>query len=206
MMITAGPTREPLDPVRFLSNRSTGTTGYTLAGEAARAGYDVLLISGPVCLTEPEDVRVRKVVTALDMKKAVDEEAGATDILVMAAAVCDFRPSAPRNSKIKKDRGAAPALALEKNPDILEGVPSRPGLIKVGFALETEKAEKNGYEKLEKKGLDMIVVNMISPEAAPFGGVQHDYLILRRGRAAERIQRTGKRELARRILEEIRDL
>ncbi|MBD3296337.1 MAG: hypothetical protein GF392_03115 [Candidatus Omnitrophica bacterium] len=206
MMITAGPTREPIDPVRFLSNRSTGTTGYILAEEARRAGYEVLLVTGPVCLPEPENVRVRKVLTAREMKEAVDEEIGGMDILVMAAAVCDFRPAETRTSKIKKDGGVVPELSLERNPDILAEIPSRPGFIKVGFALETEKAEQNGYEKLEKKGLDMVVVNRISPEAAPFGGVAHDYLILRRDHPARDCQNIGKRDLARVIIEEIRDL
>jgi phosphopantothenoylcysteine decarboxylase / phosphopantothenate---cysteine ligase len=161
VLVTAGPTREPLDPVRFLSNRSSGKMGYALAAAAVRLGAKVTLISGPVALETPQGVRRVEVESAQQMCEATLTHAEATDILIACAAVADYRPIKPAMQKMKK---AAPILTLEleKTPDILAQVgqwAARPFI--VGFAAETEHLEANARTKLEAKGLDMVVANWI---------------------------------------------
>ncbi len=157
VVVTAGPTREPIDPVRFLSNHSSGKMGYALAEVARDRGAVTTLISGPTCLAAPYGVRTIAVETAADMARAVRDEVAEADVLVMCAAVADFRPRAPAREKIKK-REASLVLELEATEDILASV-QRPGLLKVGFAAETERLLEHAREKLERKGLDLLVLN-----------------------------------------------
>lgn len=164
VMITAGPTREHLDPVRFISNRSSGQMGYALAASAKAAGAHVLLVSGPVALTVPEGVEYHGVETAVEMHDAVMTRIGEADIFIAVAAVADYRPLSPAVRKIKKDE-ARMDVALERNPDILASVAARPnGPFTVGFAAETHDLEANALDKLERKRLDMIAANLVASD------------------------------------------
>ncbi|MCG8413405.1 MAG: bifunctional phosphopantothenoylcysteine decarboxylase/phosphopantothenate--cysteine ligase CoaBC, partial [Pseudomonadales bacterium] len=159
LVITGGPTREALDPVRFISNHSSGKMAYALAEEAANAGANVVLISGPVDLTTPESVTRLDVVSALEMHAAVMEQIGDADIFIGVAAVADYRPAEVAEEKIKKHDDAM-QIELVKNPDIISDVanlPQRP--LVVGFAAETENVVANGRGKLEKKKLDLLFAN-----------------------------------------------
>ena len=162
VVVTAGPTREPLDPARFLSNRSSGKMGYALARTAARRGADVTLISGPTALTEPPLLTTIQVTTALQMREQVAALADRADIIVKAAAVSDFKPKKYQHHKIKKARGIY-HLDLEETPDILAELGERRhrGCILVGFAAESENHESEGRRKLTRKKVDLIVVNDI---------------------------------------------
>lgn len=168
LLVTAGPTREPIDPVRFLSNRSSGRMGYAIAAAAARRGHAVTLISGPVALPAPDGVRVRGVQTAAEMLAAVRAELGACDALVMAAAVADWRPRQVGVQKLKKQAGA-PVLELEPTADILLALrPEKGRRLFVGFAAETENLLAEARRKLTAKGLDLIVANDVSQPDAGF--------------------------------------
>jgi phosphopantothenoylcysteine decarboxylase/phosphopantothenate--cysteine ligase len=170
-VVTAGPTHEPIDPVRYIANRSSGRQGYAIAAALAAAGAEVTLVSGPVTLKAPAAVKMVPVETARQMRRAV-EDAIPADIAVMAAAVGDWRVDKAEPEKIKKGSGAAPRLALVENPDILAGVShhqTRPRLI-VGFAAETENVVANAVAKLRAKGCDWIVANDVSPETGVMGG------------------------------------
>jgi phosphopantothenoylcysteine decarboxylase/phosphopantothenate--cysteine ligase len=160
VVVTAGPTREALDPVRFISNRSSGKMGYRLAEAAWRRGAEVVLISGPVALEDPPGICLERVETTEQMADAVRAALPTADILIMAAAPADFRPAQP--APTKRPRGEGPTnLSLEATPDILVSTRDarKKGAVIVGFALETGKAHPRAREKLEKKGLDLIVVN-----------------------------------------------
>lgn len=165
-LVTAGPTREALDPVRFLSNRSSGRMGYAVAEAAVRRGHAATLVSGPVSLVPPPGVRVVDVVSAEDMLAAVRREFGACEALVMAAAVADFRPVERSATKVKKS-GAGLTLALERTPDILASLaPLKEGRIVVGFAAETGDPLAEARRKRRDKGADMIVANdVLAPDA-----------------------------------------
>lgn len=168
ILVTAGPTREPIDPVRFISNRSSGKMGYALARVALARGHDVRLISGPVSLQVPEKVRVFKVLTALEMLSAVVDNVEWCDALVMAAAVCDWRPAVVSTQKIKKDRDSS-TLPMERNPDILSSISMAKGQrIFVGFAAETGDPVAEATRKLAVKNLDLIVANDVSRTDAGF--------------------------------------
>lgn len=168
VLVTAGPTREPLDPVRFLTNHSTGKMGYAVAQAAARRGARVTLVSGPVSLRPPFGVQVEQVCSAREMREAVLRLAPQADLIVKSAAVADFRPAEVSEQKLKK--GELPEIRLEKNPDILEELGNRKlSAALVGFAMETEDLERRAKEKLERKGLDMIVANNLNTEGAGFG-------------------------------------
>ena len=159
VVVSAGGTQEPLDPVRFLGNRSSGLMGYALAQAAIDAGARVTLISGPTHLAPPFGVTLVPVVTAREMLAAVQRATDDADALVMAAAVADFRPEDEQASKIKKaQRDQALTLTLLRNPDILASI-DRPGLVKIGFAAETEDLIENARRKLQMKGLAMVVAN-----------------------------------------------
>jgi phosphopantothenoylcysteine decarboxylase/phosphopantothenate--cysteine ligase len=159
VVVTAGGTREPLDPVRYLGNRSSGRMGYAIAEAATAEGADVTLITGPTSVTAPVHVRVIPVETALDMLVAVEQSIINADILIMAAAVADFRPETTHAGKIKKESGQEHLdVRLVRNPDILASV-DQPGLIKIGFAAETENLIPNAAAKLQAKNLAMIVAN-----------------------------------------------
>ena len=173
VLITAGPTHEPIDPVRYIANRSSGKQGYAIAAAAAQLGADVTLISGPVALADPEGVRVLRVVTAMEMLEAV-KAAMPADIAIFAAAVADWRVAKPKAEKIKKSARKDPAkLKLVENPDILKTIGTmksgRPHLV-IGFAAETEAVLKNAKKKLKSKGADWIIANDVSLETGIMGG------------------------------------
>ncbi|NLX19596.1 MAG: bifunctional phosphopantothenoylcysteine decarboxylase/phosphopantothenate--cysteine ligase CoaBC [Desulfobulbus sp.] len=162
VLITAGPTREPLDPVRFLSNRSSGKMGFALASTARRRGAGVTLVAGPVHLTDPPGVEVIRVTTAAEMARAVFDRAPEMDVIIKAAAVADFKPQVCEEHKIKKSEEGL-RLELVKNVDILKelGQNRHPGLTLVGFAAESRRHVEEGRRKLREKNLDLIVINDI---------------------------------------------
>ena len=173
ILITAGPTHEPIDPVRYIANRSSGKQGYAIAAAAADAGADVVLVSGPVNLAKPQNVDVIDVESARDMLAAV-EKALPADVAIFAAAVADWRVANAGGQKIKKQPGAAtPQLTLAENPDILSTIAhrdeGRPPLV-IGFAAETENVIANAKAKLAKKGCDWILANDVSPSTGIMGG------------------------------------
>lgn len=170
VLVTAGPTREHFDPVRFLSNPSTGTMGFAVAAEAARRGADVTLIAGPVALPTPSGVRRIDIVSADDLYDAALREAEAADLVVMTAAVADYAPLERHAHKVKKDDGDQ-TLALRRTPDTLAelGRRKRPGQTLVGFAMETDDGEAHALGKLERKRLDFIVLNVLGEPGAGFG-------------------------------------
>jgi phosphopantothenoylcysteine decarboxylase/phosphopantothenate--cysteine ligase len=168
VVVSAGGTREYLDPVRFLGNRSSGRQGYALARTAAARGAEVTLVAATVSLPDPAGVKVVRVVSAEDLRSAVVEAAGDADVVVMAAAVADFRPAVRETSKIKKTDAEPEPVALVRNPDVLAEVSAskRPGQVVVGFAAETDDALANGREKLARKGCDLLVVNEVGDGVA----------------------------------------
>ncbi|HEX3503783.1 MAG TPA: bifunctional phosphopantothenoylcysteine decarboxylase/phosphopantothenate--cysteine ligase CoaBC [Xanthobacteraceae bacterium] len=172
VLVTSGPTSEPIDPVRFIANRSSGKQGHAIATAAAAAGADVVLISGPVNLPNPPGVTVIKIETARQMLEAV-EKALPADVAIFAAAVADWRSERESDSKIKKQQGQTPMLRLVENPDILSTVAhrktGRPRLV-IGFAAETDDLIANAEAKLAKKGCDWILANDVSPETGIMGG------------------------------------
>lgn len=168
LLVTAGPTREHLDPVRFLSNRSTGKMGFAIAQAAAERGHAVTLVAGPVALPTPPSVTRADVVSARDMLTAVQRLLPAQDALVMCAAVADWRPKAMSDSKLKKS-DMRPVLELEPNPDILGMLrPLKGDRLFVGFAAETGDPQAEALRKLEAKGLDLIVANDVTQPDAGF--------------------------------------
>jgi phosphopantothenoylcysteine decarboxylase/phosphopantothenate--cysteine ligase len=172
LLITSGPTHEPIDPVRYLANRSSGKQGHAIAAAAAQAGAQVTLVSGPVNLPDPSGAKTLRVTTARDMLAAVEKSLPA-DVAIFAAAVADWGIAAPGEQKIKKAKGGLQSLALTENPDILATVAhlkaSRPKLV-VGFAAETENVIEHAKAKLRSKGCDWIVANDVSPQSGVMGG------------------------------------
>ncbi len=207
VLVTAGPTVEDIDPVRFLSNRSSGKMGYAVAAAAARRGAEVILVSGPTALPCPAGVRRVDVRSALEMQRAVDENIAEVDAVVMCAAVADYRPAKVAPHKLKKQRGEDERIIeLVRNPDILAGLgarfadaPSRPVL--AGFALETKDLERAAQKKLAAKGADIIVANLA---ADGFAKDDNAALILGRDGARRDTGRVSKRQLAEVILDEIK--
>jgi phosphopantothenoylcysteine decarboxylase / phosphopantothenate---cysteine ligase len=204
VVVTAGGTQEPLDPVRYIGNRSSGKMGYAIAAAAHEAGAEVILISGPVGLTSPEGVRLLKVNTAREMEAAVYKEVRGADALVMAAAVADYAPKEASRQKIKKTSGEL-TLTLTRSPDILAGLAKMelPGLVKVGFAAETENLLEYAREKLEKKGLDMIIAN---DAASSIGSDSSALTFIRRNGPVESLPPMPKEESARLIVERLAEL
>ncbi len=174
-IVTSGPTHEPIDPVRYIANRSSGRQGHAIAAALAKLGADVTLVSGPVTIPDPQRIRTIHVEQAEQMRDAVLSQLP-SDIAVMVAAVADWRVATSAGQKIKKTPGEAPApLQLTENPDILRTVghhEKRPTIV-VGFAAETQDIEQNGRIKLEKKGADLIVANDVSPESGVMGGTRN---------------------------------
>ncbi|WP_417595281.1 bifunctional phosphopantothenoylcysteine decarboxylase/phosphopantothenate synthase [Parasphingorhabdus sp.] len=201
ILITAGPTHEPIDPVRYIANRSSGRQGFAIAAAAAAAGAQVTLVAGPVHLATPTGVTRVDVGTALEMEKAVHDALPA-DVAIMVAAVADWRTDSQSGQKIKK-KGAAPApLKLTENPDILAGLAQhkqRPGLL-IGFAAETEKIAEHAQAKLAKKGCDWIVANDVSGDV--MGGPDNSVHIITRS-GSEIWERLPKPEVARRLVAKI---
>jgi len=172
VLITAGPTHEPIDPVRYIANRSSGKQGHAIARAAAQAGAAVTLVSGPVNLPDPPGVTVAHAESARDMLAAV-ENALPADIAIFAAAVADWRVAQTSGQKLKKDAGGTPKLALTENPDILATIAhrkaDRPPLV-IGFAAETEHVVAHAKAKLKRKGCDWILANDVSAEGGAMGG------------------------------------
>ncbi len=181
VVITAGPTHEPIDPVRYIANRSSGKQGYAIARAARQAGAQVTLVSGPVGLADPEGVNVVRVETAQEMHEAVTKALPA-DIAIMAAAVADWKVANQGKEKIKKNAdGRLPALEFEENPDIARFVGTHPAqrpMLVVGFAAETTNLEAHAKAKLVKKGVDWIVANDVSPETGIMGGNRNEVRII----------------------------
>lgn len=171
VVITAGPTREPIDPVRFLSNRSSGKMGYALADAAREQGHEVTLISGPVCLQPPSVARFVSITTSDELFEAVRNAAPACDVLVMCAAVADYKSTTVATHKMQKQT-AAFNLELAPTQDILKALPSRRSYLVVGFAAETHDLKKRAREKLHAKNCDVIVANDVS---ASDSGMESDY-------------------------------
>ncbi|MBE0486256.1 bifunctional phosphopantothenoylcysteine decarboxylase/phosphopantothenate--cysteine ligase CoaBC [Marinobacter sp.] len=174
LVVTAGPTREPIDPVRYISNHSSGKMGYAIAGAAAQAGARVTIISGPVNLTAPKGVEVRSVVTAEDMLRESERAVGeGCDIFIATAAVADYRPESCAGDKIKKTSDAM-SLALVRNPDTLATIAARPDApFTVGFAAETTDVARYATDKLQRKKLNMIVANDVSAPGLGFNSDQN---------------------------------
>ena len=204
VLVTAGPTAEPIDPVRVLTNRSSGKQGYAIAGALAALGARVTLVSGPTALAAPPGVDRLNVETALEMDAAC-RAALPADVAVCVAAVSDWRPDSAFPLKLKKGFGGPPTVSLVENPDILAGLaaagPSRPTLV-VGFAAETNDLTDNARAKLKRKGCDWIVANDVgggeAGGGAIMGGDENEVLIIDR-RGEERWPRAGKAEVARRL-------
>ena len=201
VLVTAGPTREPIDPVRYIANRSSGRQGFAIAGAAAEAGAHVTLVSGPVHLPTPAGALRIDVETALEMEAAVHEALPA-EVAIMVAAVADWRADTRATQKIKKQGDAPEPLALTENPDILAGLAShkqRPGLL-IGFAAETEKIEEHAQAKLKKKGCDWIVANDVSGDV--MGGADNSVQLVTAS-GTEIWERLPKHEVARRLVQKI---
>lgn len=204
VLVTAGPTREALDPVRFLSNHSTGKMGYALAGAALRRGAAVTLVTGPVSIAPPEGAAVVPVMSAREMYDAVLAALPEQDIVIKAAAVGDYRPAERADDKLKKRDGDM-ALALVRNPDILKaaGERKRPGQILCGFSMETRDLLENSAAKLESKHCDFMIANNLKTEGAGFGTDTNVVTILRRDAAPEQLPIMPKAELADCILDRL---
>ena len=206
ILIAAGPTHEPIDPVRFLGNRSSGKMGFALAAEAAVRGAEVVLIAGPVTLPSPAGVERIDVTTALEMAEAVAARAPQSHVVVMAAAVADFRPAEPASSKIKRDGRSSLELRLVQNPDILAGLAERaPAALRVGFAAETERTREHGEGKLVAKRADLLVVNDVSRPDIGFGSDDNEVLVLRRGLPPVALGKRKKAVLAEALVDLVRD-
>ncbi|MDQ3537188.1 MAG: bifunctional phosphopantothenoylcysteine decarboxylase/phosphopantothenate--cysteine ligase CoaBC [Actinomycetota bacterium] len=208
VVVTAGGTREPIDPVRYIGNRSSGKMGYALAAECSRRGAHVELVSGPTCLPEPAGVSSHHVETALQMRDAVLKLAVDAGVVIKAAAVADFRPAVYHEQKIRKEHLELGSVELERNPDILaelgtdrrrrqsEGGSAGPAPLLVGFAAETDLEEERGRDKLHRKGLDLIVVNRVDMADAGFNVDTNRALLLGADGLRAQVALTTKAELA----------
>ena len=202
VLVTSGGTREPIDAVRFISNRSSGKQGAALAEEAAARGAEVVLVTTQSERAAGVPARVVAVETAAEMAAAVELEAPHADLVVMAAAVADFRPAQPSGTKLKKDQGV-PAVELEPTADILAalGASKGPGQVLVGFAAETEDIESNAVAKLRRKNLDVIVANDVSKQHVGFGHDTNEIVMFTADGARHHVPLTTKREAARAVLD-----
>ena len=203
VVITAGPTREPIDPVRFISNHSSGKQGYAIARAAVELGAETILVSGPVSLPIPPGVQMMPVETAQEMLNICEGELPA-DIAIFTAAVADWRVASQAPEKLKKTGATPPSLALTENPDILATIargPKRPALV-VGFAAETEHVTDNAAQKLKKKGCDLIVANDVSSQSGVFGGDRNTvHLVSANG--IEEWPQMSKDEVARKLMDRL---
>ena len=202
VLVTSGGTREPIDAVRFVGNRSSGKQGAAVAEEAAARGAEVVLVTTQSERAAGIPARVVVVETAAEMAAVVELEAPRADVVVMAAAVADFRPAQPSGTKLKKDRGV-PAVELEPTADILAalGASKGPGQVLVGFAAETEDIESNAVAKLRSKNLDVIVANDVSKEHVGFGHDTNEIVMFTADGARHHVPLTTKREAARAVLD-----
>jgi phosphopantothenoylcysteine decarboxylase/phosphopantothenate--cysteine ligase len=199
VLLASGPTREPLDPVRFLSNYSTGYLGQCVAKEALRRGHQVRVVSGPVSLLLPSRARVVWVEQAVQMQRALRRWLRWADVVIMAAAVCDFQPASRRMRKLP--RQGRLRVSLKATPDIIGSLPRVPGQIRVGFALETSHAAAHAASKLRRKRLDLIVGERINGRS-PFGAAPVQAFFLRPDGARRELGRIAKPRLAHAILDE----
>lgn len=203
VLVTAGPTREPIDPVRYISNRSSGKMGYAIAEAARRRGASVTLVSGPTAIVPPPGVEITRITTAGEMRDAVLAALPRHQVVIKAAAVADFAPERVEERKIKKDKsGEGLVLALRRNPDILgEIARSSPRPFIVAFAAETDSVEENAREKLRRKDADLIVANDVSDASIGFDADQNEVLVIARDGSETRIGRAPKSVIANRILD-----
>ncbi len=206
VLITAGPTREPIDPVRFLSNRSSGKMGYELAAAFVRDGHEVLLISGPTAIDLPDGVDFIPVETAADMHEAVGQHIGRMEVAIFAAAVADYTVADVANQKIKKD-GDTLTLELTKTADILGKARSEMNFTGtlVGFAAETEKLEEHARAKLERKGCDLIIANDVSKPGIGFDSERNEVLLVQPNHS-EPLPEASKHDLAHQLVQAILEL
>lgn len=203
IVVTAGPTFEPIDPVRFIGNHSSGKMGFAVAAEAAARGADVSLVAGPVTGELPPGIRAVRVDTAEQMRRAVLDDYEDAEAVIMAAAVADFRPEVAASEKLKKETGL-PELHLVPTPDILGELSERKGdRILIGFAAETEDLEAAGRRKLEAKGLDLIVVNEVGRQETGFGSDTNHAMIMSIEGDGEALRMWTKRELATEICDRL---
>jgi phosphopantothenoylcysteine decarboxylase/phosphopantothenate--cysteine ligase len=207
VVVTAGPTHEPIDPVRFIGNRSSGKMGYAIAAEAIRRGAIVDLVSGPTELQPPPGVTTRRVQTAVEMRDAVVQAAEKAEVIVKAAAVADFRPERYAEQKIKKDSDDLAQITLVRNPDILAELGEhKNGRILVGFAAETDLEEEHGRDKLRRKGLDLIVINRVDAEDAGFAVDTNRAVVLGADGSRTDVPLTSKVTLAGVVLDKVEEL
>ncbi len=205
-LVTAGPTREPLDPVRFISNRSTGLMGYAMARALLERGAEVVLISGPTALCSPAGACFVPVTTAREMYEAVRDHFDQCTLVVKAAAVADYRPAVEAEQKLKKSGGGI-TLELQPNPDILQELGRRKGRrILVGFAMETERVGESARKKLQQKNLDLIVVNDLTVPGAGFAVPTNQVCLIDREGRSEELPLMEKDKLAHCILDRLRPL
>ena len=205
-VVTAGPTREPIDPVRFLSNRSSGKMGYAITEAAMEAGHDVALISGPVNLDAPKNVRVISVQNSDEMHEAVELAVRDCDVLVMCAAVADYKPAKYSPQKLKK-KSAALSLDLVPTRDILESIANQDrSFLVVGFAAETENVVANAKKKLREKNCDMIVANDVSTPDYGMESAENEVTIFFRNGETKQISRAPKKNIARELVKIISNM
>jgi phosphopantothenoylcysteine decarboxylase / phosphopantothenate---cysteine ligase len=202
VLVSAGPTHEPIDPVRFIGNRSSGKMGVAVASDAARRGAVVTLVLGPDTVGPPPGVEVVRVATAEEMRTAIVGRSAEADVIVMAAAVADFRPKTVADAKLKKEAGT-PELLLEPTPDILAelGERKRVGQVVIGFAAETSDAESAGAEKLRRKHVDLLVANLVARDGTGFGSDTDEAAILGPDGPVEPMRAWTKTELAGAIMD-----
>jgi phosphopantothenoylcysteine decarboxylase / phosphopantothenate---cysteine ligase len=204
VLISAGPTQEPIDPVRFISNGSSGKMGFALAEAAVARGAEVVVVAGPTQLPAPKRVTVVPVVTAEEMLQALTANFEWATTLIMAAAVGDFRPKQMHGHKVKKDQWKGEGLALERTPDILMALSARRTHQRlVGFAAETDHLIEHGQAKLANKHLDMLIVNRIGGEGSAFGSETNEVVVLTPGGVPDQVPRMPKRQLADILLDRI---
>ncbi len=203
ILITTGPTREYIDPVRFISNPSTGRMGLVIANASLRKAHKVTLISGPVYLEPPKGIEFYRVTSAIEMRDIVLKKLPSSDVFFACSAVCDYRPVYLRRAKIKKKKRVF-NLKLTSNPDILkEALNCKKGKIFVGFALESENLIANALAKLKRKNLDIIVANEITPESVPFGNGKIGVVIINRDGRMDRYKEITKLKLAKILLDKV---
>lgn len=202
ILITAGPTREAIDPVRYISNHSSGKMGYALAEAARDLGHEVILVSGPTALARPGGVQFVPVITAREMRQAVFQHFKKANIIIKVAAVADYRPMAVARQKIKKTKNTL-TLKLIKNPDILKELGKKKGehQILVGFAAETKNPLGYAKVKLKEKNCDWIVVNNVAQKGIGFGADDNAVVLLGRHGHEQLFQKQSKSQLARSLLE-----
>jgi phosphopantothenoylcysteine decarboxylase / phosphopantothenate---cysteine ligase len=202
ILVTAGPTREPIDPVRYISNRSSGKMGYAIAAAAAGRGAAVTLISGPTALTPPDRVHLVQVTTAAEMYEATLELSTSADVVIKAAAVSDFTPVAVAGSKIKRGEESHRTLELQPTPDILQAVSrlEKPPFL-VAFAAETDRVEEHAAEKLRRKNADLIVANDVGDPSIGFDVDHNQVTVIARSGEVTRMERAPKRVIADQLLD-----